>query len=97
MGHITLKKIYATKTGMLRAKILVESENSTRSHILKITKKTSSLISGAGYSFFVYLIDLDQKQIGILVNSGRDKIKFNHIISVGGFISIETFIKESVI
>jgi hypothetical protein len=97
MGFIALQKIYTTKTGLLRAKILIETENSTRSYILKITRKTSSMISGNGYAFFVYLIDLDLQNIGILVANKSDKIKFNHIINVGGKITIDTLIRESAI
>lgn len=98
MGYIALQRIYTTKTGLLRAKILIETENSTQNHILKITRKNSSSISGNGYGFFVYLIDLDAQHIAITVsNKSYSKIKFNHTINVGGKITIDTLIRETAI
>jgi hypothetical protein len=55
------------------------------------------MISGNGYVFFIYLIDFDLQQIGILVNNKSGKIKFNHIINVGGKITLDTLIRESAI
>lgn len=87
MGFFYLEKIYLTKKGNLRAKLIhVKSKYDETSHILKITKKTSSLISGQGYAFSVTMIDISQNMIEITINSNHyrvtvgDKIREENLI-----------------
>jgi hypothetical protein len=96
MGYVALDKIYLTKKGNLRAKILIETKDNTDSHILKITNKTNSFISGNGYAFFVTLIDIEKQIIKITIqNKSYNAIKLNHFINVGGKITIDTLINET--
>lgn len=65
-NYIKVLCVYDTHNGkQLRAKILVESENSCESFIVKITKKNSSVLSFNGYGLEVTGLDLDSQSVSV--------------------------------